>query len=134
MRPSSSGGVLLSNPLADFAFQHPGFGASARLSGLAFEQDYVEDVFSAVVSPVHVDPIAAVAPPPPSIGHGQPCLRRIRTLGRRPSDSRESKADIVAGSLQDLYQASPTNGKPLSAVWHFFRMRKSDDLLKLAQR
>ena len=50
---------------------------------------------------------------------GQGLETRIRSLGRRPSDSRELKADIEAGSEQDLYMAVPKTGKPPSPVWHF---------------
>ena len=53
------------------------------------------------------------------VSMGQGLKTRIRTLGRRPSDSRELKADIEAGSEQDLYLAVPKTGKPPSHVWHF---------------
>ena len=53
------------------------------------------------------------------VSMGQGLKTRIRTLGRRPSDSRELKADIEAGSEQDLYMAVPKTSKPPSPVWHF---------------
>ena len=53
------------------------------------------------------------------VSMGQGLKTRIRTLGRRPSDSRELKADIEAGSEQDLYMAVVKTGKPPSPVWHF---------------